>query len=352
MSEKTPVIPNQWVQAPASDEIDLRELILVLWRQKLLILIITALFAAMGVGYALFAPQQWSATAVIAEPKPEDLMPMQKVAMQAVALGLKDFPSGKSLYQEFVQEFNAYENRRNYLKSSPLFAEFAKVQGLDDKAQRRWLRDWGKLVTAQPVDKKGEEPGVELTFAAPTAESSLVMLEGYVDYITKLQQKQLVHRLGEQRDLQLEGMNTQYVIMREDTKRALQQEISELALANRVAKAAGVAAPLENYDTQERLSISLGSKGLEEKLVLLKALDLELYQPKLQSLQVQMARLKRVSLEGITFRPFSYLDAPDEPMSRDKPKRPLIVVLATLLGGMLGVGIVLIRHAFRRPEQA
>ena len=85
MSEKTPVIPNQWVQAPASDEIDLRELILVLWRQKLLILIITALFAAMGVGYALFAPQQWSATAVIAEPKPEDLMPMQKVAMQAVA---------------------------------------------------------------------------------------------------------------------------------------------------------------------------------------------------------------------------------------------------------------------------
>ncbi|MOA22764.1 Chain length determinant protein [compost metagenome] len=65
-----------------------------------------------------------------------------------------------------------------------------------------------------------------------------------------------------------------------------------------------------------------------------------------------MARLKRVSLEGITFRPFSYLDAPDEPMSRDKPKRPLIVVLATLLGGMLGVGIVLVRHAFRRPEQA
>lgn len=344
-------LPQGW-QASAGDEIDLRELVLVLWRQKILILLVAGVFALIGVVYALTAPQQWSATAVIAEPKPEDLMPMQKVAMQAVALGLKDFPSGKSLYQEFVQEFNAYENRRNYLKSSPLFAEFAKVQGLDDKAQRRWLRDWAKLVTAQPVDKKGEAPGVALTFAAPTAESSLAMLEGYVDYIVKLQQQQLVHRLGEQRDLQLEDMSTRYVIMQDDTKRALRQDISETELANRVAKAAGVAAPLENYTSQERFPISLGSQGLEEKLTLLKSIELERYQPELQVLQAQMARLKRISLEGITFRPFSYLDAPDEPLSRDKPKRPLIVVLATLLGGMLGVGIVLVRHAFRRPEQA
>ena len=36
----------------------------------------------------------------------------------------------------------------------------------------------------------------------------------------------------------------------------------------------------------------------------------------------------------------------------DKPKRPLIVVLATQLCGMLGVAIVLVRHAFRRPEAA
>ena len=349
MKEITPDIPAQWGKTHDSDEFDLRELILILWRQRILILLVSGVFSLVGVVYALTASQQWSATAVIVEPKPEDMMPMQKVAMQATALGLNDFPTSKSLYQEFVQEFNAYENRRNYLKSSPLFAEFAKEEG---QAQRRSLRDWGKLVTAQPVDKKGEVPGIALNFAAPTAESSLAMLEGYVDYIIKLQQQQLVQRLGEQRDLQLEGLSTRYVIMQEDTKRALQQEISELALANRVAKAAGVAAPLENYDSQERLSISLGSKGLEEKLSLLKSLNLELYQPKLQSLQVQMARLKRVSLEGITFRPFSYLDAPDEPMSRDKPKRPLIVVLATLLGGMLGVGIVLVRHAFRRPEQA
>lgn len=72
-------LPAGW-QA-ASDEIDLRELVLLLWRQKGLILLITALFAVAGVGYALTAPQQWSAKAVITGPKQEDLLPMQKVSV-------------------------------------------------------------------------------------------------------------------------------------------------------------------------------------------------------------------------------------------------------------------------------
>ncbi|MGN5145036.1 Wzz/FepE/Etk N-terminal domain-containing protein [Aeromonas veronii] len=52
MSEKTPAITNQWAQASESDEIDLRELVLVLWRQKVLILSVTLLFAIAGIGYA------------------------------------------------------------------------------------------------------------------------------------------------------------------------------------------------------------------------------------------------------------------------------------------------------------
>ncbi|MCP1265096.1 LPS O-antigen chain length determinant protein WzzB [Aeromonas hydrophila] len=352
MKEKGPDVPAQWVVPTGSNEINFRELVQMLWRQKLLIVLIAGIFTVGGISYALLAPQQWSASAVVAEPKPEDMTPMLKVLKQATALGLSRFPSGKDLYQEFIQEFNSYENRRDYLKASLLFAEVVKKHGLDGKAQVRWLRDWSKSVTAQPVDKKGEVPGVELKFSAPTSEMSLAMLEGYIDYVVLIQQKQLRHRLDEQRGLQLDGMKTEYLIMQEDTKRALQQEILELAMANKVAKAAGVSAPLENYNVQDRLLISLGSKGLEEKLSLLKSIDLEVYQPKLQSLQAKMARLKSISLEGIAFRPFSYLDAPDEALSRDKPKRPLIVVLATLLGGMLGVGIVLIRHAFCRPEEA
>ncbi|MGL5146468.1 MAG: Wzz/FepE/Etk N-terminal domain-containing protein, partial [Plesiomonas shigelloides] len=97
MSEKTPVIPSQWVQGPVSDEIDLRELVLVLWHQKLLIMLVTLVFAVGGIAYALLAPQQWSASAVVAEPKPEEMTPMLKVSKLATVLGLGSFPSGKDL---------------------------------------------------------------------------------------------------------------------------------------------------------------------------------------------------------------------------------------------------------------
>ncbi|MGL4957409.1 MAG: GNVR domain-containing protein, partial [Plesiomonas sp.] len=71
----------------------------------------------------------------------------------------------------------------------------------------------------------------------------------------------------------------------------------------------------------------------------------------LAKIRLQLNTLKDLALTGTTFHSVKTLDSPDEPFTRDKPKRPLIVVLATLLGGMLGVGIVLVRHAFSKPQQ-
>ncbi|MDD9305563.1 Wzz/FepE/Etk N-terminal domain-containing protein [Aeromonas hydrophila] len=77
MSEKTPVIPNQWAQAHASDEIDLRELVLVLWRQKVLILLITGAFAVAGIIYAMTARQVWTSQALVSEPSVSQVAALQ-----------------------------------------------------------------------------------------------------------------------------------------------------------------------------------------------------------------------------------------------------------------------------------
>ena len=57
--------------------IDLRELLTTLWRNKLLILAITAIFSIVGVVYALVAPQVWSAKAIVVAPLPEQLEQLQ-----------------------------------------------------------------------------------------------------------------------------------------------------------------------------------------------------------------------------------------------------------------------------------
>ncbi len=77
MSEKTPFIPNKFVHASASDEIDLRELLLVLWRQKVLILLITCVFAVAGIVCAMTARQIWTSQAVISEPSVSQVAALQ-----------------------------------------------------------------------------------------------------------------------------------------------------------------------------------------------------------------------------------------------------------------------------------
>ncbi|MGL5471735.1 MAG: LPS O-antigen chain length determinant protein WzzB [Shewanella sp.] len=352
MSENTPAIPNQWAQAPASDEIDLRELVLVLWRQKVLIFLVTSMFVVAGIAYALLSPQVWSAKAVISAPRSEDLRPLLRMASQATQFGVTGFPSGQDLYGEFIAEFNSYENRRDFLKGSSFFKEQVQTAQLDQREQRLWLRKWSELISAEVVDKKGEKTDIIITSSADNSSQALNLLETYIQFIIAKQQRDLVSNLAEQQSTKVAALSTSLKLTREDAERAFKNEIDNLALTISIAKAAGVERPLTNYSNGDRFSLTLGTKGLEEKLNVLKALELTAYQPQLTEIEVQMDRVKSVKMDGISFRPFSYLDTPEEALSRDKPKLPLIVVLATLLGGMLGVAIVLVRHAFRRPEEA
>lgn len=59
---------------------------------------------------------------------------------------------------------------------------------------------------------------------------------------------------------------------------------------------------------------------------------------------------KQAILQSPTTKLVQVITEPVVPTIHVKPKRALIVVLGTLLGGMLGVAIVLIRFAFRRED--
>lgn len=60
---------------------------------------------------------------------------------------------------------------------------------------------------------------------------------------------------------------------------------------------------------------------------------------------------KKAVLENPDSQIVQVVSPPVKPTSHIKPKRPLIIVLGVLLGGMLGVAIVLIRFAFRKDQE-
>lgn len=364
MSEKTPTIPNQWVQAPASDEIDLRELVLVLWRQKVLILAVTLLFSIAGIGYAMTARQVWTSQALISEPSVSQVAALQLAVDKIQAImssnsndvipSMAAFSSLEqpAIYKSFISAFNSMNNKRAFLTQEGVYAAEMEKAGISDKrSERALMSKLAESISAKALDKTSQD--MTLNVSAETPELALQRLVKYIGFV----QQQQIHNknVGLQSIWQnrIKALAAQYDSVKADTLLKRQEELQRVRYSLRISKAAGVDAPLERIDSQEIFNIQLGAKGLAEKLSILDEIkDPELLNPELGRIRLQLSSLKALKLQDAEFSSFNMIDSPEEPFTRDKPKRPLIVVLATLLGGMLGVAIVLVRHAFRRPEEA
>ncbi|MFM5854240.1 LPS O-antigen chain length determinant protein WzzB [Aeromonas rivipollensis] len=332
----------------ADDEIDLYALFAFLWQKKICILISALICGSMGLLYAMVAPEQWTAHAVIYKPKQRDTLELDRLRTALDIQGLAGPKSNHTLYNDFLLEFKSYDNISRYLLGTSQFGKYVVEHDMAPLAQQRLLRTWSEWMRLEPADKKGEQPGIRLSFSFFNKEEAASLLTGYMNYIISLQNRELSDALENNRDSQHSALRLKIKMKTEDAKRELAREIENIEYSMSIANAAGVNKPLENFSYGDRFPIMLGKDGLAKKLAILKSLKPEEYMPEIMELKVQLARLDSISIDALVFRPFSYLDTPGQPLTRDQPKRPLILVLATLLGGMLGMALVLLQHAVRR----
>jgi chain length determinant protein (polysaccharide antigen chain regulator) len=66
------------------------------------------------------------------------------------------------------------------------------------------------------------------------------------------------------------------------------------------------------------------------------------YQTKQNLLDIQ-----NLNVDPSTIHVYRYVMKPDLPIKRDSPKRALTMILAVLLGGIIGSCVVLVRNALR-----
>lgn len=355
-SELNAHLPYGGWQASSRDEVDLRELILVLLRQKMLIFLVTGVFAIAGIAYALLAPQVWVSQAEIKQPTLKEVESLelninQLINAQIPASAFTSFDK-KALYGDFVNNFNSFNNKHQFLiEKGYLDVEAAKFEVTDEKSKRQLLNKMAEGISAQARDKASEN--ITLSFSARTAEDAKLRLEQYITFIQQQESAAKGNELNTIWQNRIKTLQTQFESARVDTLKQLRDDILRTEYSLRITQAAGIESPVQNLQNQGSLAIDLGARALAEKLKILKEIkNPEFLNPGIGALRLQLSSLQAIKLEDLPFQSFAYQASPSEPLSRDKPKRPLIVVLATLLGGMLGVGIVLVRHAFRRPEQA
>lgn len=105
-----------------------------------------------------------------------------------------------------------------------------------------------------------------------------------------------------------------------------------------------------------RLNQRLRERALQEAEANVAYLQAELAQTSVVTLQQSIGRLLEAELQKLMLArgneefAFRVIDAAEVPKSPSRPRRSLIAIIGTMLGGMLGVFAVFVRHAVRRAK--
>ncbi|AMG03392.1 LPS O-antigen chain length determinant protein WzzB [Vibrio mimicus] len=373
LANTPPVQPPQYPHYayPANDEIDLKELFSALWQGKWLIIMTTLLFSVAAIGYALTSQEWWSAKATVSQPQLQGIASYQQAVKRyqplfdvyqedgsiIVSEALDLLIDPEVIFKRFIQEFNANGTKRRFMQTNPTFLtlqELMMEQNNDPEVMQKLFEEWFERIQASAVDKKANDI-FTLSFQSVDKASSLTLLNDYIQFVNQTLNQQLNANL-------ISILTAKYGELAQQEKNLLQQaqlrlhvELERTQYALNIAEAADIKQPVQNLGEQEIFAINIGSRALKAKVDALKSIkDLSVFEPRLAILQSKLSQFDLETLSAETkwsVNGFYYLDQPEQPLTRDKPKRALIVVLGALLGGMLGVAIVLVRFAFRSEKE-
>lgn len=313
MDNNTPDQPslNQY-----DDEIDLRELFGVLWAGKIKIIAITAVFAVASIIYALSVPNQYKATALLAPAQSSGgglsgaLGQLGGLASLAgVSLGGGESSEGQ-IAQEIMKSWSYIEG---FIDDNDLAVELAAAQGWSkgsnelqindsvyDTQNKQWLVENEAGVTGPPTSWSLFQAFSERLAVSEDKKSGLVSVS--IEYYSPLIAKQWV-------DMYVESIN-----------RFMQQRQMDKVTRN-IAY----------------LQEQIGKTSIAEM------------QEVFYSIIEEQTKSKMLA-EASPDYAFVAVGPSMVPEQKSQPKRALMCILGTLLGGMLSVLLVLIMHYARKSD--
>lgn len=359
-----------------NDEIDLIELIRILWVKKLWIVLSAFVFTVIAGVYAFTAKEQWTSTAIVVAPRSTDLgnlLPAR--AEYARIIGDGEFTAEKlssSLFGQFKHFLLSNDLKRQFLDQSEWVQDYTK--DMTEEQKRAYIDSTvTKYLVVHEVDPKKKDLseldkiGLKITFSAETPKGAQTALTEYVNfinqYVTSLNKKEF--DIGFK--LRLDGLNFDKSQIENNLKEAKTVQIENLTNALSIAKKAGITdfskANTNSLSVPEyllgegRISISdskladgtylfmLGEKYLQAQLEIAQNNPV-VYPPYYYSTERQLSQLNALipSLENTSdAKAYYYLSSPDYPVKRDWPKRLILLIVGAFLGSVIGCLTVLVR---------
>ena len=299
----------------ADDEIDLRQLFATLWSGKWVVIAFTILFAAGGVAFALMKPDIYQASVLVAPANDEGGVKGLSGQLGGLAslagINLGGGGSNQTVIAKEVLQSRAFLT--NFIRRHQLAVPLKAVNGWNrEKQQWQYNREVYDPETQEWLkDDKGES-------FAPTD----------WDLVEAFKRNHLSVSENKDTGMLIIGIKSLSPIAAKEWAGLLVADINEHMRR-------------EDVGTSEARIAYLEGKLEETSIAGMQQVFYQLIESETRTVMLANAQPEYV---------FKTVDPAVAPQEKSEPKRALIVVLAAMLGGMLGVFVVFIR-AFIKSDK-
>lgn len=347
--------PRYASPAIGAKEIDLLGLLDILLAAKKRIVTIAFAFALVGLAIAFLIPQKWTSKAVITPAEQTQWNPLRQmmVALQVLDVDVK--VNRPDVFNLFIKKFQSQSLLEEYMKGSPYVMAQLEGTEIDPLDLHRAVVNISENMKAKDnVQVKDAEKtpyaSWTLSFTAPTAGDAQTVLNGYIDYISRIVEQETMMNIRNQITLKTRVVKEQLELDRVRLTNIHNTNLQRLNYSLEVANAAGIKKPVYSNGQAVKddpdYSIALGADGIAQKLQIEKSLkDVAELNADFQNREYYLAQLEKLSVKDVKLEPFMYQLSPSMPVRKDGPGKALIVILAGMIGGLFACGSVLLREA-------
>ena len=314
---------SQVIRSNDPEQIDLLDLVFQLWRGKWVIAAFVVVSIALAIGYLSVAKEKWTSGAIIAQPD------AAQIATYSNALNILYGTAAPTMSDNQTRAIDRFS------------ASFSALsQALDNQAEPEKL-------TIEPA-VKGQALPLSVSYTSTSAEAAQKQLAQYIQQVDEQTAKELAVDLNDNIKEQIKTLNASLQNQEKVAQEQKDLRIQQITEALKNADAAKITTPQiqQTQDVTQETMFLLGSEALKSMI------DNEASRPLVFSAAYYQTKQNLLDIEKLNVNPdtihvYRYVMKPDLPVRRDSPKKAITLILAVLLGGIIGSGVVLGRNALR-----
>lgn len=305
------------------EQIDLIDLVLQIWRGKWTIAAFIAIAIVLAGIYITIAKEKWTSTAIITQPDAAQIATYSNalnILYGGAAPGMLDTQS------RVIARFNS--------------AFSALSQTLDNQEAPE------KLTIEAAV--KGQAMPLSVSYVGETAEAAQKQLAQYIQLVDEQTAKELSVDLKDNIKQQIATLNDSLGNQEKVAQEQKDLRIKQITEAIKFAEAAKITTPQlqQTQDVTQDTMFLLGSVALNSMIQNEGTRPLVFSSAYYQTKQ-NLLDIENLNVDPATIHVYRYVMKPDLPIRRDSPKKAIALILAVLLGGIMGSAVVLGRNALR-----